>query len=66
MGAKMMPMAKKSGSTVLGVRIGLSRSERDEATGWADGAGHSLPGLEALLSESSVCILHQRQIDGHG
>lgn len=40
MGAKMMPIAKKMGRTVLGVKIGLSRSERLRKAGFGRRGAH--------------------------
>lgn len=52
MGANMTPMTKKSGSTVLGVRMGLRRSAWAVAA--AAGGFDVLPCLEALLAESGI------------
>jgi len=61
MGANMMPMAKNSGKTVLGVRIGLSEVVvstigSDESERFVNGTGvHLLPCFQALLPKGSIC-----------
>jgi hypothetical protein len=57
MGAKMMPMEKKRGSTVFGVRIGLMRGQR--CAGGPLIVVDLLPCLQPLLSKRSVCWLTQ-------
>lgn len=50
----MMPMAKKSGRTVLGVRMGLGGwSVGAHASIWISGS-NILPGLESLLAKGRV------------
>ena len=64
----MMPMAKKRGSTVFGVRIGLKAitlelcfrqrggrpRERNVNAPGEGGGENSLPGLETLLAECGI------------
>lgn len=60
MGAKMMPMEKKRGRTVFGVRIGLVRGQRCVcAVGGPLMLDDLLPCLQPLLSERGVCGLIQ-------
>jgi hypothetical protein len=54
MGANMTPMMKKSGSTVFGVKMGLSRHV-SRGTTRSVVAMHILPCLQSLLSERRIC-----------
>lgn len=57
MGAKMMPMEKKRGRTVFGVRIGLMRGQH--CVGGPLILVDLLPCLQPLLAKRSVCWLTQ-------
>ena len=59
MGAKMMPMEKKRGRTVFGVRIGLICGQRRGIAPWEGSpiVDDLLPCLQPLLSKGSVCWL---------
>lgn len=61
MGAKMMPMEKKRGRTVFGVRIGLVCGQRRGIAPWEGSpiVDDLLPCLQPLLSKGSVCWLIQ-------
>lgn len=52
-GAKMMPTAKKSGRTVLGVRMGLKRVNIPFTS--LHSGYHILPCFQSLLAEGRVC-----------
>lgn len=56
----MMPIAKKRGSTVFGVRIGLvqRRQYPMESILLQVHQRYSLPGLESLLPERGICDAH--------
>jgi hypothetical protein len=57
MGAKMIPMTKKRGRTVFGVRIGLRQEVSIAQIRLCAGsisAEHLLPGLESLLPKGRV------------
>jgi hypothetical protein len=54
MGANMMPMRKKSGSTVFGVRMGLSQGVSYGPT-LLNGALHVLPCFQSLLPKRRIC-----------
>lgn len=56
MGAKMMPMEKKSGSTVLGVRMGLL-AERQHSIGWSNPGGKAM-----LTARPSVVAVETRYL----
>lgn len=59
MGAKMMPMEKKRGRTVFGVRIGLVCGQHRGFAQWEGSpiVDDLLPCLQPLLSKRSVCWL---------
>ena len=70
-GANMMPIAKKIGMTVLGVRIGLFGISNFSIVQTRELDLNSLPRFQSLLSESSICVertmsdsLYEAQHDG--
>ena len=54
MGANIIPMVKKRGRTVLGVRIGLVNCERASHWNKAPELVHILPRLQSLLPKSRI------------
>lgn len=55
-GANITPTAKKSGRTVLGVRMGLGAAvSGGSAVGCGAIGRHVLPGLETLLAKGGIC-----------
>jgi hypothetical protein len=63
MGANTIPMPKKSGRTVLGVRIGLDGVSKRSPwhSSYAVQEGHLLPSLQSLLSKRRVYSSHSQR-----
>ena len=55
MGAKTIPTMKKRGSTLLGVKIGLTEASAHKVRQHPMKEQDSLPSLQSLLPESSIC-----------